>query len=719
MSTRRLLSAAALLLLSACDRGTPVETPLLDGRHEPDILLEAPSLELPPSQEGNRFVRGWFPWKRQGASGLAPVGRPAVIELVQLEARARELVVRFSAFEPEAQRTVAVRVGGRDLGPLALANPLRIPLPADLPSGRVAVELDFGDDPRVAVGGARVRPSRPNGEVRFEADKIVQEPWSAIDFARRLEGEASLLGRFRAPAGKGARYRLTVENEAGEARTLFEWPAGSEDSEGSESFEGDLGSAGELVRVRLIAEGSGPAGRWEDLRIRSLEPPAAEIRTPEAPQLVVVYVLDALRADALGHLGGRAEVTPVIDRLASEGVTLTNHFSVAPNTMPSTKALFTGRAFRTKGGWKLPPEGVTTLAELWQQAGYRTGAFSANAFVSYAFGLARGFETAPRGVSEVDKASGRVAIAERVHRYGMRWLEQLDPSDRVLLYLHTVHPHNPYDPPEPYRSRLTSGIDSDIDGSTQTLLDVQHRRRETTAADRERLEGLYLGGLAYNDAVLGELLETLTERYPPGEVLVVLTADHGEELFDHGGVLHGYTLYDEQLHIPMLFWWPGVLDPRRIDAATDELDLHATLRALVAPEGAELGEGRNLWGLLQGDDALPPDAVRFAAASSLKGGIFMARSSQTKLIWAPRTGSAWGQGQGLGRSHDPEYLFDLESDPAEMANRAGGPSLRAAWLRSRMRAWIEREKLLDMEGQSPDAIDEETRQRLRALGYVD
>ncbi len=711
-------SLAAAVLLAGCDRGEPVERSLVDGIHEPEVLSETPRLEWPPSLVPNRFVRGWHPWNRGGERTLVPGAGESVFEVVNLKQRKRQLTVKFSVFELEPGLEARVCVDGVELTSVPLANPLVIDLPA-LPRGRVAVTLNCGGNPRppsegeapLGVSAAFIRPSLPAGDVSFEPGGVVQAPWSAVDFVRRVESPSRLLGRFRAPAtADGGRFTLTAEWQGGDRETLYEWPGDGEE------IDVVLGRQTGLVRLRLAAEGDGPPGRWEELRLLSrerVEPPAPP--PPAAPRLVVLYILDALRADALGHLGGVSGVSPTIDRLASEGVTLTNHFTVAPNTMPSTKALFTGRAFRTKGGWKLPPEGDATLAEAWAAAGYRTGAFSANAFVSDEFGLARGFELAPRQVGAVGVNTGMVASARRVHRYGLEWLDRLDRSESVLLYLHTVHPHNPYDPPEPFRSRFTGGIESDIDGSSRTLLDIKHQRIEASPADRERLKGLYRGGLAYNDAELAKLLEILEARYAPGEMLFVITSDHGEELFEHGGVLHGYTLYDEQLHVPLIFWWPGVLEPRVVDRPTDALDLHATLRALVDPEGPAVSEGQSLWPLLTGDRQIWSKPVRFAAASSLKQGVFMARSDTAKLIWAPR----WGMGQGLGRTRDAEYLFDLRADPRELRNLAGGADLEAAWLRSQLLGWIEREKVIDLEGASPDEIDEETRRRLRALGYLE
>jgi hypothetical protein len=150
------------------------------------------------------------------------------------------------------------------------------------------------------------------------------------------------------------------------------------------------------------------------------------------------------------------------------------------------------------------------------------------------------------------------------------------------------------------------------------------------------------------------------------------------------------------------------------------MDLHQTLRVLAGvPAAPILGQSRALWDLLLDPQARRGGkAVRFAAAASLKGGIFMARSERYKLIWAPRTGIKWGMGGGIGRSYDPEYLFDLANDPGETENRAADPSLEAAWLRSQLTAWIERGRAQET-GVEVTELDDDTVERLKALGYME
>lgn len=726
---RRLVPVLLLLWggASGCAPEDGGVRPLLDGEHAPDVLTEQREVALPPSLGGNRFLTGWWPWLEDGERlVLSPFFPTVRIEVVSLGPGRRSLVLDLLEEGASKGRVVKVKAAGLDLGAFPLTDPVEIPLPSDLPLGRVPLELAFDRGTR-GVLAAALRPSRPEGEVRMEGADLFQSGESLVDFVHRVSGGETLVGDFHPPffARDGQSFDLTVEREDGTAVARFSWErAGWNRLSGSLPVSLPLGDIPGFVRVRLRASGAGPAGRWARLGFTGgkgdPEPPAvAEPPAPaKPPRLVVVYVMDALRADAVGHLGGRPGVSPVLDRLAREGVTFKHHRSVAPNTIPSTKALFTGRTFVSGGDWPLDPGDGRTLAELFQESGYRTGLFSGNVYISSAFGTDRGFEHAAEEVLlDEEEGTGTGAAfndnAAQVQAAALKWLRSLPEGEKAFLYLHTIHPHNPYDPPEPFRSRYTRGIPSAIDGSTATLSDVRKGRREPSRADQRRLRGLYTGSFSWNDAELDGFLRGLSKWAKPEETLAVFTSDHGEELFEHGGVLHGYTLYEEMMGIPLILWSPGRLQPAAVEEPTDTLDLHATLLDLCGLPKPKGTEGRPL------RVAARPDSgyIHLAAASSVVGGIYSARWGRHKFVWAPRYNFFWGMGDGRGRTRDPEYLFDLEKDPQERVNLAGDHSLEAAWLRSRLLAWVQRNRSLTVK--PPERpLDAETERKLRALGYA-
>lgn len=745
-----LLAGAVLLCIAlACGgRGSP------EGGEElftagllPDLLVEEETILLPPALGGNRFLSGWLPSRRNGRLAVRPGGGGGRLELVHLLDRPRTLALDLELGGDGAGgravgvRAVGVRAAGRDLGSFPLVDPLKIPLPADLPLGRVAVDLTVAaaaDLPGPRVAAARLLPAAGPGDARWGGGELLQSATSLVDYVRWIPAGALLTGDFSPPAegGSDREFSLRVEGARGEEIAAASFTGGwLSRLAGRRTIVLPLGERAGLRRFRFLATGPpGPPARWRHLRVvgGGGEPPAEPPPTapPDPPRRVVLYVMDALRADRVGHLGGAAGTSPTLDHLAAEGATFLRHRSVAPNTLPSTKALLTGRAFVHGGGWKLPASGPPTLAELFRRAGYRTGLFSGNVYVGPAYGTDRGFEHVAPGLEVEAGTAGYNDNAARVHRAALDWLAGLAPGDKAFVYLHTIHPHNPYAPPPALAARFTAGIPSAIDGSTGTLLDLVHRRRSATEADQRRLRALYTASFAYNDAELEPFLDRLGRLFPDRETLVVVTSDHGEELFDHGGVLHGYTLYQEMLRIPLVLYAPGRIGSVRVGRSTDTLDLHATLIEICGLDATAGSEGRSLlpWVAARrgeaaaaeraaADSPTTADAVHLAAASSLRGGIFSARSESWKVVWAPRIGGGWGMGEGLGRSRDSEYVFHLATDPGETVNLAGTDDLEAAWLRSRLLGWVQRRLEPDRE-EEPAPDDAATLRHLRALGYL-
>lgn len=734
--------ALAGLLAGAClsgcmDAPAGERRPLLDGEQVPDVLTERRELAFPPALSGNRFLTGWFPWRDEARQlALVPQGA-ARIEIVHLAAEPRTLVLDLHD-PPQPGKRVRVRTAGREIGTFPLADPLEIPLPADLPVGRVPIDLLF-DSGSPGVVAAGLRPVLAAGGARVQGENLGQRGNSLVEMVFRLNGDETLVGTFLPPSSPepDQSFELSLERPDGSRIRKFTWtPSFWNRLRGERQFALDLRRTEGFVRLRLRARGHGPAGEWRGLAfvggegarrparsgVAEAAPAPAAASVSEPPRLVIVYVMDALRADTVGALGGPAGVSPTYDRLAREGLLFRQHRSVAPNTIPSTKSFFTGRTFVSRGGWSLLPEDGETLAELFKKAGYHTGLFSGNVYVSSAYGTDRGFEHVASEIL-IDDYTGREKPpfndnAARAHAAASAWLRTLPPGSKAFLYFHTIHPHNPYDPPEPFRSRFTQGIPSNIDGSTETLIDLKQARLPVPEADQKRLRGLYTGSFSYNDAELAGFLADVAGWARPEETLVALTADHGEELFDHGGVLHGFTLYEEMIRIPLVLWAPGRLRPGAVEAATDSLDLHATLIEMAGLQPATPSGGRSLLAIAGGARGQAGDYLHFAAASSLKGGIYSAQSDRWKVIWAPRTGISWGVGSALGRSADPEYLFDLQQDPGEKANRAGLGDIEAAWLRSRLLAWIEKNRQPEDEAKAAEPVDPETLNRLRALGYA-
>ena len=711
--------AGLVIAMLGCTPTEDLESPLLEPLRPPMVFVESRKLAMPNAGPGNRFVSGWlFDEVPEGVS-ITPAAGIARLEFIQLRRRARALtlVTRGAASDIE----VRAMIGARPLETETSSAGIEISLPADLALGRNVIDLELAGRTGVRFSGVTLSAAARTGEVSVEFNDVVQLPWSVVEFVRWVEAGAILLGEFVPPsnATPNQNFTLRLKRGGGEPETVIEMGP----SDGIVDIRVPLRMSAGPVRVQLVAEGRGAAGRWRGMRLRNQKrvSKAAVVGSLKPPKIVVVYVLDALRGDVVGHLGSNLSATPCIDRLAAEGAVFANHLSVAPNTGPATSSLFTGYGF-LRG--RSIPDDVPTLAEDFAAAGYRTVAISSNPHLSPSFGLTRGFtdvlfEPIDEDFEADDDHDPIVNdSAERVHAAALKWLGDQNADDKAFLYLHTLNPHNPYTPPEPFPSLFLQSGGSIIDAGTKTLADIRDLELAVTPEDEQRIREWYAAGVAYNDAALCTFVGELERRFDD-EFLLVVTSDHGEELFDHGGVLHGYTLYDELLHVPLVMWWPAHIRPIRIERASDTLDLTTTLRALTTTGPAERHErGADLWAAIAGDvDAGNERALHFATAPGLRRAA-MVRSDRWKLVLAPRPRYDWGMGKGRGRSHDAEYLFNLIDDPEETVNRAGAESLEVDWLRSQLQGWLGYWEARQPE-RDDKRLDEATRRRLEALGYAD
>jgi len=361
-----------LLCCTACGRLETVEVPLVDSSHRPIVLTERRALGLPNALPGTRFVRGWRFEESINGLSVRPDESTAWLEITQLEARERNLVLELAGGLDGTRGFVRARSSDRDLGSFELTDTVVIPLPADLGPGRVLIELEFSTTADIV--GATLSAAAPRGRIEIDGTDVIQSGWSAVDFIRWVDGGTRLLGELELPPEMSTNQKFTVviDRGDGEAITAIEIASlMSQSAAEAERFDFQLDTPG-LVRIRLMAEGRGPAGRWRDLRLVTRRGRAApEIDpAPDPPKLVVLYVFDALRADHIGHLGSTLGASPCLDRLASEGVAFANHFSVAPNTGPATRSLFTGFGFLE--GRKLSTAGPETIAEMYSEAGFVT-----------------------------------------------------------------------------------------------------------------------------------------------------------------------------------------------------------------------------------------------------------------------------------------------------------------------------------------------------------
>lgn len=445
------------------------------------------------------------------------------------------------------------------------------------------------------------------------------------------------------------------------------------------------------------------------------------------PNLVLVSI-DSLRHDHLHAYGYPRETSPTLDRLAREGVRFESAVTTTSWTLPAHAAMFTGLYDSSHGlvdnGQRLAA-GLTTLAERLAQVGYHTAGFFGGPYLHPSFGLGDGFEVWQSCMTAVpvdlpDAALREESRAPKARSHGdvtgprtleavTRWAEERPKERPFFLFLHLWDVHYDFIPPPPY-DRL---FDPDYEGSI-TGVDFMGNPAVSAAMkprDREHLIALYDGEIRFTDEILGEILGVLRERGLLEDALVAVTADHGEEFFEHGGKGHQKTLFDEVVRVPLILHWPGRLPAGRV--VTDQvrtIDLAPSLLAAAGVPVPSAMQGRDLLPLARGE-SLPPRAALLELYAD--GRDQRALRTPELKVYAP--------GRVRGRAL-PDFAYDLAQDPRERAARKRGSDARFEAAFAELEATRAAAIALRAQvggGATAAGVDGELRERLRGLGYVD
>ncbi len=349
------------------------------------------------------------------------------------------------------------------------------------------------------------------------------------------------------------------------------------------------------------APGAAPDVAWGPVALTAPRP----VGKTDPPNVLFILV-DTLRHDHTTPYGYARDTTPEIERLlARRGTVLENAYSQAPWTLPSVVSFMTSRypgeiLGSDPASYGIPP-GVEPIAAAFAALGYRTGAFIGNPIVHAGNGFARGFETfySPSSPEAITRHG------ESLNRRALPWL-RAHQAERFFAYVHYVDPHDPYDDPDVVGGR--SRLFDDPGGMPPTYLQGVYAGKlypDNLEREVRHFTALYDTEVHWVDGAIGKLLESL----PPevlAHTLVVLTADHGEELHDHGGWKHGQTVYEDQIHVPLIVRWDGRIQAaRRLSGTVRLVDLLPTLVAAAGGRPDPSWQGRDLLGPFEGRAPLP------------------------------------------------------------------------------------------------------------------
>jgi arylsulfatase A-like enzyme len=534
-------------------------------------------------------------------------------------------------------------------------------------------------------------------------------------------------------AGASASFRVTEEARAGEEQELWSAVLDARSPRPDEVRVALRGSAGDIVRIGLHVGPAGKSerfawGRWRAPRVMGRTGSAATERTrpsapPEARRAVedgrarlgaanvLLVVLDAARADHFGAYGYARETTPQIDRLAREGVVFDRVFTPAAYTLGAMSSVWTSQYpdrhhAEVSFASRLPPDRLT-LAELLGAQGLHTAGFVSN---TVAGGL-NGFD---RGFSEFHEVWREQATsgAEGLGRAVPAWLAA-QGGRRFFAYVHFREPHAPYDPPPPFDTRF--GPEGPIPKSARRapgdtwITDVNQGRRALTGAEREHLVRLYDGNLAHADDVVGQVRAALEQAGLLERTVVIVTADHGEALQDHGWIGHNVQVYEESIHVPLIVRFPagkGMAAPgTRIGAFADLLDVAPTIADVFGVLGRggsdRRFQGRSLLETLAG----APGGTATLSRTIWDRPRYARRDATHAFLYDTRTGE--------------EQLYDVVNDPGQTRNLVSSDPLRAAWARESLHEWIASVARGEATGPAvPTRLTREQCENLKALGYI-
>jgi arylsulfatase A-like enzyme len=462
-------------------------------------------------------------------------------------------------------------------------------LPGCADEERRKITIDLSASPVCHVGGQPARPPTRGGGAEAELLQIDARP---IDFYQRLPSESVLFGKLP-PGASPDDVRVSVTSS--ERQEVLGFVPNS-----TGVWRADLGGFGDaVVRLRLENRSDGPLS-WGRLRIAGIETRVAPLLPPppgtgKQPYNVLVYVVDALRADHLSVYGYERPTSPHLEEFARASAVFLEAHSTGPHTGTSIPSLLTsvvpsevmGRLLRSEDG--VPH----TVAELFFDAGFETAGFESNLLLRKYMGYGRGFETFKLFSRTVD---GEIACitATELHEHVVHWLEK--PRERpFFLFVQSMDVHHPYGPPAPFLGRFGSGHDEAPPELTYLPEDWSPSVGEFYQKMARRLKLQYYDdGIAYADHELGLLFAALTDLGLRDSTVIIITADHGESLGEGGRFLHGLSLNQEQVHVPLLVSVPWLREPLRVHSLVSLLDVAPTLLDLAGIPVPAQFKGRSL-----------------------------------------------------------------------------------------------------------------------------
>jgi arylsulfatase A-like enzyme len=420
---------------------------------------------------------------------------------------------------------------------------------------------------------------------------------------------------------------------------------------------------------------------------RAAEPP------PGSKYNLLLISIDTLRADHLKCYGYKQDTSPHLDRLAKEGVLFENLTSASSWTVPSHMSMFTSLYPSAHGVQTIRDhlgESVPTLARCLAQNGYLTQAFVIAPALDHSFGFNQGFQfyddfsAKAKGSWIIHPDQGPIAwnrTSPVITDLATEWLKK-HSQETFFLFLHYFDCHSPYIPPAPYDKKF----DPDYEGAESGRRIAERSKQANLMArisvrDLAHMEALYDGGIAYTDEHVGKILQLLQDLRLSEKTLVIVLSDHGEAFLEHGLIYHGNSLYEEELHAPLIMRLPGAFPAgKRVAGNVSHVDLMPTVLGLLHLACPSQSQGIDLSPAILGDQPVPERLI-YSELKEFGYDLRAVRWDHRKLLGTPGTLAEAQLEEVIGDREKVVTGADLKKACPETALQAlttGPPSIPGA-----------------------------------------
>lgn len=467
---------------------------------------------------------------------------------------------------------------------------------------------------------------------------------------------------------------------------------------------------------------------------------ATEVTVAESNKPNVLLIsIDTLRADSLGVYGCPKNTTPAIDHFSTQGTLFEYAIAQRGSTWPSLVSLHTSlypvqHGVRKNGG--IPDKNARHLAQILSTEGYECNAYIANAKRAEWHGFDKvvgfTFKNTPtpkdeikqlpnfkleHGVREVDRDG-------RVTELGLQFLKSAG-DEPFFLWLHYVMPHRPFGIPKSYKTVKTLFGDPDYDGDiASALLSAQFEGSELPKADLDHVRNLYYRAVRVDDDYVRQVLAQLERSGLAENTVVILTADHGENLFErahHYG--HSASIHEGVLRVPLIIRYPDAVPAgKRVSDVVELIDVAPTILEILGLPIPKAYQGKSLMPAMRGNSVgLGP------AFSEWEDKVLAVRTDRYRFVLNPLghhpeiIGMANLKAAGLDRHPgyiiEKEELFQIQDDPDELNNLAASKPELVKAFREQLIQW-QKDMGWILNGAEEIEISDEVKEELEALGYI-